>query len=142
MNIEELLLAKLAQEKEQSGAAPIIGAASGAVIGGLAGQGAHTVGNQINKLKDRLAEGQGLSRSRMQNLKGRVTPGNRMAGGIVGLILGGALGEGTRRMMIEGSPTSQMLAKLQTNPEGLSEQDLMQLKSLLASTYKGIIGEG
>ena len=134
MNIEDLLLAKLAQEKEQSGAAPIIGAASGAAIGGLAGQGAHTVGNQINKLKDRLAQGQGLSRSKMQNLKGRVTPGNRMAGGLVGLILGGALGEGTRRMMIDGSPTSKMLAKLQTNHDGLSEQELMQLEELVQAT--------
>ena len=139
MDIEQLLLAKLAKEKEQTSAAPVIGAVTGAAVGGLAGQGAHSIGNQINKLKDNLAARQGLSRGRMQNIKSRVTPGNRMAGGLVGLILGGALGAGTRQMMIDGSPTAAMLAKLQTSPEGLNEQEMMQLEALLNDSYKDII---
>ena len=139
MDIEQLLLAKLAKEKEQTSAAPIIGAVTGAAVGGLAGQGAHSIGNKINDLKDHLAARQGLSRGRMQNLKSRVTPGNRMAGGLVGMILGGALGAGTRQMMIDGSPTAAMLAKLQTSPEGLSEQEMMQLEALLNDSYKDII---
>jgi len=139
MDIEQLLLAKLAKEKEQTSAAPIIGAVTGAAAGGLAGQGAHSIGNKINDLKDHLAARQGLSRGRMQNLKSRVTPGNRMAGGLVGMILGGALGAGTRQMMIDGSPTAAMLAKLQTSPEGLSEQEMMQLEALLSDSYKDII---
>ena len=139
MDIEQLLLAKLAKEEEQSSAAPVIGAVAGAATGGLAGQGAHSIGNKINQLKDHLAARQGLSRGRMQNLKSRVTPGNRMAGGLVGLILGGALGAGTRQMMIDGSPTAAMLAKLQTSPDGLNEQELNQLEALLSDSYKNII---
>ena len=139
MDIEQLLLAKLAKEKEQTSAAPVIGAVTGAAVGGLAGQGAHSIGNQINKLKDNLAARQGLSRGRMQNIKSRVTPGNRMAGGLVGLILGGALGAGTRQMMIDGSPTAAMLAKLQTSPEGLNELEMVQLEALLNDSYKDII---
>ena len=139
MNIEQLLLAKLAKEEEQTSAAPVIGGVTGATVGGLAGQGAHSFGNQINKLKDQLAARQGLSRGRMQNLRSRVTPGNRMAGGLVGLILGGALGAGTRQMMIDGSPTAAMLAKLQTSPDGLNEQEMMQLEALLSDSYKDII---
>lgn len=139
MNIEQLLLAKLAKEEEQTSAAPIIGAVAGAAVGGSAGQAAHSFGNQINKLKDQLAARQGLSRGRMQNLRSRVTPGNRMAGGLIGLILGGALGAGTRQMMIDGSPTAAMLAKLQTSPDGLNEQEMRQLEGLLSDSYKDII---
>ena len=139
MDIEQLLLAKLAKEKEQTSAAPVIGGVTGALAGGLAGQGAQSIGNKINDLKDQLAARQGLSRGRMQNLKSRVTPGNRMAGGLVGLILGGALGAGTRAMMIDGSPTAAMLAKLQTSPDGLNEQEIMQLEALLSDSYKDII---
>ena len=144
MDIEQLLLAKLAKEKEQTSAAPVIGGVTGALAGGLAGQGAHSIGNKINDLKDQIAARQGLTRQglrrgRMQNLKSRVTPGNRMAGGLVGLILGGALGAGTRAMMIDGSPTAAMLAKLQTSPDGLNEQEIMQLEALLSDSYKDII---
>ena len=139
MDIEQLLLAKLAKEKEQTSAAPMIGAATGAALGGLTGQGLHSIGNQANRLKDLLAARRGLSRGRMQNLKEIIKPGNRMAGGLVGAILGGALGAGTRKIMIDSSPHAAMLAKLQTSPEGLNEQEMMQLEALLNDSYKDII---
>ena len=44
----------------------------------------------------------------------RIKPGMRMAGGLVGAVLGGALGAGTaQQAMIQESPAARMLAKVQ-----------------------------
>ena len=42
------------------------------------------------------------------------SPKQRLAGSLVGLILGGALGAGTREMMIQNSPGAAMLAKIKS----------------------------
>ena len=141
MTIEDILLARAQEEADERvsvGEAALWGAGLvGAPVGLAAGTTANSTGNMINKLKDRLAEGQGLTR---QGIKGRnMRPGYRMAGGLVGAILGGALGVGTRQLMTQESESARLLAKLQTNG-ALSPADTQALQNVLADTYNNTIG--
>ena len=66
-----------------------------------------------------------------------LTPGGprmRLAGGLVGTILGGGLGMGIRQMMIKESPAANMLAKLQAQGQ-LNPMDRMQLQTVLKDIY-------
>ena len=58
----------------------------------------------------------------------------RMAGGLVGAILGGSLGMGARQMMIQDSPAANMLAKMQAQGT-LNPMDRTQLQSVLRDIY-------
>lgn len=122
IDIEKVLLARSARDAEEAPstqAVAIGGAVAGATVGGLAGQGVHTVGRGINAL-----------RGKKPNV---LKPGARMAGGLVGAILGGALGSGTRDMMVQNSPAAALLAKMQTGD--MSESDMRQLQQVLKETY-------
>ena len=115
-SIEDILLARAQQKEEERlspEAAAIIGAGLGSSLGVTGGHVLHKGGNFLNKIKDGLAAGQGLTRSPGQVLRTAVKPGPRFAGGLVGAILGGALGPGTRDLMIQESPEARMLAKIQ-----------------------------
>ena len=96
MNLEDILAYKAAEREAQGesllNAGIAVGAGGGALAGILAGQPVHMVGNAINSGKDALAARQGLSavRKPLRALK----PGPRMAGGLVGMIVGGGLGAG------------------------------------------------
>ena len=141
MTIEDILLARAqedAQGQPNMAQAAVIGAGLvGAPLGLMAGTAANNTGNTINRLKDRLAEGQGLTR---QGVRGRgMRPGYRMAGGLVGAILGGALGVGTRQIMMTESPSARLLAKLQTDGS-LSPSDTQALQNILADSYNNTLG--
>ena len=56
-----------------------------------------------------------------------------MAGGLVGAVLGGALGVGMREEMIRNSPEAAMLAKLQSGTYTVNDQ--AALEGMLANTY-------
>ena len=71
---------------------------------------------------------------RRELLQQRVRPGARLAGGLVGAILGGGLGMGVRQMMIEESPAANMLAKIQAQGN-LNPMDRMQLQAVLKDIY-------
>lgn len=142
ISIEEALLAKAAQDQQERmslGDSAIIGSGLGALAGATAGSIPHRAGVEINKLKDRLALNQGLSRTNYQNFKTAIKPGPRFAGGLVGAILGGALGAGIRQATMQNSPAAVLLAKIQTG-ETLTPVEQQMLKSELASTYSNIIG--
>ncbi len=62
-----------------------------------------------------------------------MTPGFRMAGGLVGAVLGGALGAGVRNMAIQQSPAAGLLAKIQAGT--FSEADQIKLEQVLRDTY-------
>ena len=137
ITLEDALLAKaqLDQQNQISmGTAALLGGGAGALIGATAGEVPHSLGLQINKIKDRLAEGQGLVRSPMQKVKTAVRPGPRMAGGFVGALLGGGLGAAAQQAAMQNSP-----AKLQTEGS-LSPSETQQLQSVLADTYSNITG--
>ena len=70
-------------------------------------------------------------------ISGVLTPGGpvkRMAGGLVGAILGGQLGNTIRQMAIQESPAGALLAKAQAQGE-LSDVDKAALQQVLADTY-------
>jgi hypothetical protein len=122
--------------------AAALGSGAGALLGAAAGELPHQGGLMINKLKDRLAEGQGLvpvTKTGMQNVRASIKPGPRFAGGLVGAILGGALGAGARVEAMQNNPAATLLAKLQTEGS-LSPSETQQLQSVLADTYGNITG--
>ena len=68
---------------------------------------------------------------------GMSMPGNfktRMAGGLVGAIMGGGLGAGMRNMAVQESPAAAILAKLQSTGT-LNPMDRAQLQSVLKGIY-------
>jgi hypothetical protein len=145
ISIEEALLAKAQQDQQnQMGTFPAtaLGMGAGALLGAAGGEVPHQGGLLINKLKDRLAEGQGLvpvTKTGMQNVRASIKPGPRFAGGLVGAILGGALGAGIRSEAIQDNPAAMLLAKLQTQGS-LTAYETQQLQSVLADTYSNITG--
>ncbi len=128
VSIEDILLARAQQDeadRPKLGTATSLGATGGAALGVLAGQQAHSAGQLVNRV--------------FGNKANPVKPGFRMAGGLVGAILGGALGAGTRQMMIQESPAARMLAKVQTEGD-LSYADEQALQNILADTYSNTLG--
>jgi hypothetical protein len=119
---EEVLAYQIQQENQgllTPQAVGTMGAAAGAVAGSMVGNVPHQAGRAVNAIAGR---------------KPRVLkPGFRMAGGLVGAILGGGLGIGVREEMIKNSPEAQMLAKLQAGTYTVNDQ--AQLEALLANTY-------
>ena len=128
VSIEDILLARAQQEEQGqmgTGTAAGIGATAGSILGMVAGQPVHNAGGLINKMNGQQPN--------------RVKPGVRMAGGLVGAVLGGALGAGAREAMMSESPAARMLAKIQTQGE-LSYADQQQLEDILTDTYSNIVG--
>ena len=124
---EQVLQQRIIQQNEGLGspeAAGTMGAALGAGAGVLMGSVPHALGNGINKLVGREAKGIGRA----------LKPGHRMAGGLVGLILGGGLGMAARNEMIGGSPEARLMAKLQVQGS-LEPVEEQQLQSMIQDTY-------
>ena len=145
INLEDALLAKAQQDQQNqmgTGTAIALGSGAGALLGAAAGEVPNRMGLQINKLKDYLAAGQGLvpaTKTGRQNVRASIKPGPCFAGGLVGAILGGALGAGIREEAIQDNQAAMLLAKLQTQGS-LTAYETQQLQSVLADTYSNITG--
>ena len=149
IDIEQVLLAKAAMDAERypsEEAAIYGGAALGAGLGALAGQPVHMLGNTINSGLDAVnpqrpmrkgtggAPAQSLrAQPRGSSIGARLKPGPRMAGGLIGMILGGQLGPEIRQEMIDNSPAAELLAKFQSGTG--TAADAYMLKEVLADTY-------
>ena len=143
---EEVLAYQIQQENQgliSPQAVGTMGAAGGAALGVALGSVPHSIGVGINKGLDAVAPvrpmTKGTKGAPAQSLKavprGRMLkPGFRMAGGLVGAILGGGLGVGIREEMIQNSPEAAMLAKLQAGTYTINDQQ--QLEQLLEGTYQ------
>ena len=141
--IEDLLIARAIEENdakpsiaEAAGLGAVPGAATGAILGSVP----HSIGRGLNSAKDRMAQSLGMTRDGLPmsvSIGNRMKPGYRMAGSLVGTILGGGLGIGTRQMAIESSPTARLLGKIQSGQE-VTEADRRQLAALLEDTYSSI----
>jgi len=143
---EEVLAYQIQQENQgliSPAAVGTMGAAGGAALGVAAGSIPHAVGVGINRGLDAVAphhpKTKGTKGAPAQSLKavprGRLLrPGFRMAGGLVGAVLGGGLGVGMREEMIRNSPEAAMLAKLQSGTYTINDQQ--QLEHLLEGTYQ------
>ena len=134
---QEALLFQAVKDEEAAqmsqNAALGLGGAGGAIIGAAAGNIPHKMGVALNNLRDRAASRQGLSpvKKPMRMLK----PGPRMAGGLTGLILGGALGAGMSALMKKESPSAQLLGKIQAQGGNLDSEDERILGELLGAIY-------
>ena len=62
--------------------------------------------------------------------------GERLAGGLTGLILGGGLGAGAAAMMKRESEAGELLGKIQAQRGQLSEMDEKRLGELLGQIYQ------
>ena len=127
-SIEDILIAKAladAESRPDPAAAMGGGAAVGGVLGALAGQAPHRIGTIFdgNKPLNTTAD---VGRA--------LRPGFRMAGGLVGAILGGGLGLGARNAMVQDSPAAAILAKMQAQGT-LNPMDRNQLQSVLKDIY-------
>ena len=129
VSIEDILLARSMSDAEKR-----IDPGEGALIGaGLMG----AAGIGYTDLAARLRPQTQMSTMPPRGY--RLKPGHRMAGGLVGAILGGALGAGTAAMMKQNSPAANILAKLQTDGD-LNPVDQQALQSILADTYSNTLG--
>ena len=129
VSIEDILLARSMSDAEKR-----IDPGEGALIGaGLMG----AAGIGYTDLAARLRPQTQMSVMPPRGY--RLKPGHRMAGGLVGAILGGALGAGTAAMMKQNSPAANILAKLQTDGD-LNPADQQALQSILADTYSNTLG--
>ena len=136
MTIEDILLARAAQDERNWPDTEML-ATGGAVLGSLAGVGVGSVPHAVSQASSnaqRLVNRVFTGNQAQPNPLSRAKPGYRMAGGLVGAILGGALGAGSRQLMIQESPAARMLAKIQVNGE-LSPSDEKALEDMVADTY-------
>jgi len=66
-------------------------------------------------------------------------PRNRMAGGLIGAVLGGALGKGLQQSAIDDSPAAALLAKMQVQGS-LNTAEKHQLEQLVKQAYNNQLG--
>jgi len=140
VSIEDILLARAAADEanrpttEQAVVAgALLGSAGGVALGSVPHAGSQMVGG-ARRLMDRALGGSG-----QPPLGSRLKPGYRMAGGLVGAVLGGALGAGAREVMIAESPAARLLARAQVNGE-MTAADERMLENILADTYSNTLG--
>lgn len=139
-SIEDILLLKAQQDaanRENNGLAIAAGATLGAGAGILMGDKPQM--NAREKLLNSLAKETVIPYAPKGIPVGtRLSPGKRFAGGLVGLMTGGALGAGVQQMMTSQSPAANLLAKVQTGQE-LTALELGMLEDTLTDTYSQII---
>lgn len=129
-DLEKILLAQAAREAEQGprlSDVVALGAGGGAAIGALMGAGVHPIGKAIGSL-----------RKTNHVLK----PGTRMAGGLVGAILGGGLGAAAQQAAVsEPTGAGALLAKIQSQG-GMTIDDQARLENILRDAYsaQGLLG--
>ena len=130
-DIEKILLAQAAKEAEQGprlSDAIAVGAGGGAAMGALVGS-----------VPYGLSE---MFRTGNKSIGQRLTPGTRMAGGLVGAILGGGLGAAMQREAVsEASGAGALLARIQSQG-GINPGDQAELEQALRNAYsqQGILG--
>ena len=130
-DIEKILLAQAAKEAEQGprlSDAIAVGAGGGAAMGALVGAVPHGLSEMF--------------RTGNKTLGQRLTPGTRMAGGLVGAILGGGLGAAAQREAVsEPSGAGALLAKIQSQGD-MTYEDQVRLENVLRDAYsqQGLLG--
>ena len=142
VSIEDILLAKAAQDESER-PSQNTAITAGALLGSLGGVAAGTVPQAAS---DAVGSGRrvvervlGTGNKGNMPMGQRLQPGYRMAGGLVGAILGGALGAGTREIMMNESPAARLLARIQTTGE-MTASDEKMLEDILADTYSNTLG--
>ena len=126
-SIEDILLQKAQQDEEfraGAGSAAVgIGATLGALAGATAIQGPKLDTDDLGQRI--MGTGKGIR--------------NRMAGGLVGAIVGGALGKGMQEAAIKESPAAALLAKMQVQGS-LNTAEKYQLEKMIKDSYNNQLG--
>ncbi len=121
----EALLIQAAKDEEERkqaiSSAGMLGVSGGGILGALGGQVPHSV------LKN--------TSGRIKGNNFRFKPGARLAGGLTGAILGGALGSGTAALMKRESPAAVLLGKIQAQGGKMTPQDELALAAHLGEVY-------
>ena len=137
-SLEEILAYKAAEKAAEGDGmrdmGTILGATGGSLLGMMAGIPVHKAGNAVNAIKGSLAARQGAAAPR--NPLKALKPGYRMAGGLVGMIVGGGLGNAIAAQAVAENPAAELLAKLQVQGD-LDVGEKMALEKLVGSYYKG-----
>ena len=138
-SIEDILLLKAQQkaaQNEENGLAEAAGGTLGLAAGAALGIPIHQRGQErlMQRLHDRVQIPQ-MVQTPMGN---RIRPGGRMAGALVGLMAGGALGPGVQQLTTANSPEAKMLARIQTG-DPLTDVERQQLQQILENTYNDIL---
>jgi len=129
-DIEKILLAQAAREAEQGpklSDAVALGAGGGAALGGLMGVPVNAVGQIVGK---------------MRGTNSMLKPGARMAGGLVGALIGGGLGAFAQQQAIrQTGEAGTLLAKIQSQG-GMTSEDQRMLNLVLRDAYtqQGLLG--
>jgi outer membrane lipoprotein SlyB len=139
VNIEDILLLKAQQDAANNNntTGSLVGGTLGTALGALAGKSRHTAGQE--QLLQRIADRTQIPNAATPNALNKYRPGARMAGGLVGLMIGGALGAGVQQMAFSESPAARMLAKIQSGSE-LNPLEIQELEDVLTGTYNSILG--
>ena len=117
LTLEEALLFKAVQEEQENQEAMKAATALGAGGGGLLGAATGAIPQAFVK------PGKNILR-----------PGFRMAGGLTGAILGGALGAGAAALMKQDG-AGKALAKVQTRGDSMNEMERAEIARLLGELY-------
>ena len=125
-SIEDILYAKALAEANAPDPMPyaVGGAAMGGLVGTMLGEIPHQMGRGANSIGAAVVpkyETQMVDGNEVRKRVGRggnMRPGFRAAGGLVGAIMGGALGMGMRDEMIRNSPEIQLMLA-QQNTSGI-----------------------
>jgi hypothetical protein len=127
LSAQEALMLQAAYDEQEriqtQNTAGLLGAAGGGLMGVAAGTVPHKIGTAINSLKGSPATG-------MRSMR----PGFRAAGGLAGLMVGGALGAGVAGIIKSESPSARLMGKLQAGGD-IDEYDRVQIANELASIY-------
>ena len=129
-NIEQILLAQAAREAEEGPKLSdmvALGAGGGAAMGALMGTPVHAVGKGVGHLR---------------GTNHMLKPGARMAGGLVGMIIGGGLGAAAQQQAAQQTGAAgALLAKIQAQG-GMTVEDEIALETVLKQAYsqQGLLG--
>ena len=161
-SVEELLLAQAAQDHSNqelvASALGALGAVGGGALGYDIGQGRHFIGNLDRNAKREKAlnakaaydalspEVQNMGPAPTNKYTGvnqaiyRMRPGARMAGGLIGLMAGGYLGQQVAQQTMGASPAVELLAKAKSGGQ-LSDFDRGLIEQMIIDqhTATGII---
>lgn len=162
-DIEALLRMQAEDDYQQSNNASNVAAALGALTGGVVGHDVGRIelgmqrapGDLSRKIQDmvnpqyvdvvdpksKVASREFAPRQRNPGIMQRVTPGPRLAGTLVGTILGGLMGKTATQQLMGESEGARLLAKAQTNPQSMTATDMQRIEQLIVDQQRatGII---
>ena len=137
MSVQDILMQQVLRDN-QAQPDPAVAMGVGATGGALAGIAAGHIPQMGARSIAAMLPAAKTAPTIAQQMRGRIRPGFRAAGGLLGAIAGGALGAGAANMMRTSSPAGEMLARIQATGGELTSVEQMQLQQILADAYNNM----